>query len=141
MAQTPLLACPEVASVFCGGILSPHRLNHPEGLFVDPQDGAIWCGGEGGELYRISPDGADVRLVACTGGFALGLCMDRQRRIYLCDLVHSCVIVFDETGQELTRLQGEAGPHRLEIPNYAVLSPDERFLYVSNTCRPGGPGI
>jgi sugar lactone lactonase YvrE len=140
MFQQPLLPL-SAASVFCGGILSPHRLNHPEGLLIDPKDGAIWCGGEAGELYRIEPDGSSARQIGTSGGFALGLCMDSQRRIYICDLAHSCVVVFDDQGKELKRLTATAGDHRLEIPNYAVLSPDERHLYVSNTCRPGGPGI
>jgi sugar lactone lactonase YvrE len=141
MAPTPLLKCAEVASVFCGGILSPYRFNHPEGVMIDPKDGAVWCGGEAGELYRIAPDGSSATVVGNSGGFALGLCMDRQRRIYMCDIHHQCVIVFDEQGNELNRLFGQGGEHRLEIPNYAVLSQEERYLYVSNTCRAGGPGI
>lgn len=141
MAQLPLLNCADAASIFCGGILSPQRLNHPEGLFVDPRDGALWCGGEAGELYRIDPDGKGIDQVGSSGGFALGLCMDSRRRIYLCDLAQACVVVLDDHGKELNRLHGRDGDFRLEIPNYPVLSPDERSLYVSNTCRSGGPGI
>lgn len=140
MCLTPRLTCKTAASVFCGGIRSPYRLNHPEGVIVDPLDGAIWCGGEAGELYRIEPDGSFAQHIGNSGGFALGLCMDSQRRIYMCDLQHQCVIVFDNQGQELKRLQGRDGEATLDLPNYAVLSPDERFLYVSDT-RPQGPGI
>ena len=139
--SAPSLLSLSAASIFCGGIRSPHRLHHPEGLLVDPLDGAIWCGGEGGELYRIDPDGHSVRTVACSGGFALGLCMDRQRRIYVCDLHHQCVVIFDPQGQELGRLFGHEGDESLQIPNFPVLGPDERHLYVSDTRRAGGPGI
>jgi len=136
----PLLPT-EAASIFCGGILSPDRLDHPEGVCVDPRDGALWCGGEGGQLYRIEADGSSARQLACTGGFALGICMDRRHRLYLCDLQHRCVVVFDDQGKELTRLQGVDGDESLQIPNYPVLSADEGFLYVSDTRRSGGPGI
>lgn len=141
MALLPLLNTPEVARVFCGGILSPERLNHPEGLCVDPRDGSLWCGGEGGELYHISPDGARVETVACTGGFALGVTIDRSGRLYLCDLHHRCVFVFDDQGNELARLEGRDGEERLQLPNFAVHSADEHSLYVSDTRRAGGPGI
>lgn len=140
MIQAPLLNSSQAASVFCGGIRSPHRLNHPEGLLVDPQDGAIWCGGEAGELYRIAPDGTSATLVGNSGGFALGLCMDARRRIYMCDLHHQSVVVFDDQGNELERLRGQDGDEILDLPNYPVLSSDEHYLYVSDT-RPEGPGI
>lgn len=125
------------ASIFCGGILHPQRLNHPEGLLVDPRDGSLWCGGEAGELYHISADGCHIGQVASTGGFLLGICMDSHYRLYLCDLHHHAVFIVSDTGKILQTLRVEG----LKIPNFAVLSPDERFLYVSNTDRSGGPGI
>ncbi|MCC5843014.1 MAG: SMP-30/gluconolactonase/LRE family protein [Verrucomicrobia bacterium] len=135
--MNPLLDLHQHASVFCGGILHAQRLNHPEGLCVDPRDGSLWCGGEAGELYHISADGLHIETVACTGGFLLGIAMDSQHRLYLCDLHHQAVFVVDDQGDHLARLNCEG----LTLPNYAVLSRDERFLYVSNTCRAGGPGI
>ena len=135
--MTPLLDLHREACVFCGGILHPQRLNHPEGLCVDPRDGSLWCGGEAGELYHISSDGGRIDTVAGTGGFLLGVVMDRLHRIYVCDLHHQAVFVFDDQGNELAKLTCEG----LTLPNYAVLSKDERFLFVSNTCRAGGPGI
>lgn len=139
--MTTLLTCESVASVFCGGILSPERLNHPEGLCVDPRDGSLWCGGEGGELYHISADGSAIKTVACTGGFVLGVTIDRRGRLYLCDLHHRCVFVFDREGKQLARMEGRDGDECLQLPNYAVHSSDEQFLYVSDTRRAGGPGV
>jgi sugar lactone lactonase YvrE len=133
-----MLLSRERVSVFCGGILSPQRLDHPEGLCVDPRDGALWCGGEGGQVYRVSPDGREVRKVADTGGFLLGVTLDAAaRRLYLCDLQNQAVIVVDERGAKL----GELRAPGLTLPNYCALSPDGRWLYVSNTVRAGGPGI
>ena len=135
--MTPLLDLHRDAAIFCGGILHPQRLNHPEGVWVDPRDGSLWCGGEAGELYHISADGQRIETVACTGGFLLGVIMDSRHRIYLCDLHHQAVFVFDDQGNQHAKLSCNG----LTLPNYAVLSRDERFLYVSNTCRAGGPGI
>ncbi|MCC5839726.1 MAG: SMP-30/gluconolactonase/LRE family protein [Opitutales bacterium] len=133
----PILKVTARASVFCGGILHPQRLNHPEGLCVDPRDGSLWCGGEGGELYHISPDGVTIRTVMCTGGFLLGIAMDSRHYLYLCDLHHQAVFVVSDSGECLATLRADG----LTLPNFAVLSLDERFLYVSNTVRSGGPGI
>ena len=137
----PILDPATHASVFCGGISSRFRLNHPEGVIVDPKDGALWCGGEAGELYRVAPDGGSVEQVGGSGGFALGLCMDPERRIYVCDLHHACVVVFDEDGRELARLHGRDGDETLRLPNYPLLDGEGRFLFVSDTRREGGPGI
>lgn len=132
----------EAASIFCGGALSPHRLDHPEGICVDPRDGAIWCGGEGGQLYRIEPDGSSARQVCNTGGFLLGVTFDARRgRLYLCDLEHRCVWVVGTDGRIISRLEGVDGAERLRLPNFAVLAPDGGSLYVSDTRREGGPGI
>jgi len=141
MASFPLLNAPEVVTTFCGGILSPDRLTHPEGVCVDPRDGSLWCGGEGGELYHISPDGTRIEKMACTGGFLLGVTIDCSGRLYLCDLHHRCVFVIDDHGRELARLEGRDGDECLQLPNFAVLSHDESLLYVSDTRRSGGPGV
>jgi gluconolactonase len=59
-------------------------LDHPEGLAF-ASDGYLWAGGEIGQVYRISPDGADVRVIANTGGFSLGMAFDRQGNLYICN--------------------------------------------------------
>ena len=56
-------------------------LDHPEGLAVG-RDGAIYAGGEAGQVYRIAPDGKHVETIANTGGFCLGVTLDRQENIY-----------------------------------------------------------
>jgi sugar lactone lactonase YvrE len=51
------------------------------------------------------------------------------------------VIVFDHAGHEAGRLEGRDGDETLRLPNSAVISRDERYLYVSDTRRSGGPGV
>lgn len=142
MSENPLLNVARDAAIFCGGILSPNRLDHPEGICVDPFDGALWCGGEGGQLYRIEPDGSAAKQIACTGGFLLGITYDPIRRqLYLCDLHHRCVWIYSTEGKLLGRLDGRDGDENLLLPNYSVLSADGQHLYVSDTRRAGGPGV
>lgn len=57
--------------------------DHPEGLAIGP-DGTIWCGGEAGQIYRISADNRTAQL-ATTGGFVLGVALDGAGRVHLCD--------------------------------------------------------
>ncbi len=128
------------AQRFYDGRLAPVRLNHPEGLAVDERDGALWCGGEHGELYRIAPDGTVCELRAQTGGYALGLCRARDGRMFMCDWGHRCVAVFTPDGKPQAELRARDGVEELILPNYGALSPDERHLYVSDT-RMLGPGI
>lgn len=125
---------------FYDGRLAPVRLNHPEGLAVDERDDALWCGGEHGELYRISPDGAVCELRATTGGYALGLCRGRDGRMFLCDMARHSIVVFSPDGRPMAEWRAEHGGLSLQVPNYPLLSSDEKFLYVSDT-RLDGPGI
>lgn len=138
--SAPLLQPARDAAVFAGGLHSAVPLDHPEGLCVDPLDGSLWCGGEGGQLYHVSADGKSVRQVACTGGFILGVALDLRGRLYLCDLRQHAVIVMDRAGRELQRLTARDGEWALQVPNATAFSADERFLYVSDT-RPNGPGV
>jgi sugar lactone lactonase YvrE len=82
------------AEVFFDGIFSEPRLRHPQGIAID-ESGDIWCGGETGEIYRISADGSGIETVASTGGFILGLAFDDDQNLYACDMRHSAVFRLD----------------------------------------------
>jgi gluconolactonase len=58
-------------------------LDHPECVAWDPDAGVLYAGGEAGQIYAIDEDG-DVRQVAETGGFVLGLALDGAGRVYAC---------------------------------------------------------
>ena len=89
----PILSL-DSAEVFFDGIFSEPRLRHPEGIAIDAS-GDIWCGGETGEIYRISADGSGIETVASTGGFILGLAFDGDQNLYACDMRHSAVFRLD----------------------------------------------
>ena len=59
-------------------------LDHPEGIAV-ARNGVMYAGGEAGQLYRIAPDGRRVEVIARTGGFCLGITLDREENIIICD--------------------------------------------------------
>jgi sugar lactone lactonase YvrE len=127
--------------IFCDGMISEPRLAHPEGLAVD-RDGYVWCGGELGQIYRISPDGTEREVIASTGGFCLGMAFDQAGDLYVCDLAHAAVYRLRVATGELSRFSTGVAGHRLRVPNFPVVDPTGR-LYVSDSwqMREPGPGI
>lgn len=134
----PLLSLDQ-ASIFFDGIFTMPRLRHPEGIAVD-RAGAVWCGGEEGEIFRIAPDGSAIEQVASTGGFALGLALDSRGFLYVCDAKHAAVFRLDTaTGTLDCWARGnEARPIRL--PNFPVVDTRRNCLYVSDSFSPHEPG-
>jgi len=113
---------PLVASVFASG------LDHPEGLAVAP-DGAIWAGGEEGQIYVITPDGR-VTEHARTGGFSGGLAFDRDGSCFVCNSPGRIVRVEQDGRWETFADAVETVPMR--TPNFPVFGPDGS-LYVSDS--------
>jgi sugar lactone lactonase YvrE len=134
----PLLPL-ERASVFFDATLGPIRLKHPEGIAV-AADGAIWCGGDGGEIYRISPEGSGIEVVASSGGFTLGIAFDSMGRLYTCDLGQKAVLRLDPATRQLERFASGGGGTMMRVPNYPVVDPDRDCLYVSDSHGFGEPG-
>ena len=122
--MTPPIIDLTAASALYDGTLTSPRLRHPEGLAVAP-DGAVWCGGEGGELYRIAPDGATLEEVASTGGFVLGVAFDRDGNLYACDLKHAAVFRFQLATGRLEVFADGDGDRRMRIPNWPVVDHEQ----------------
>ena len=133
---TPVVPLQQIGALY-DGTLSEPRLNHPEGLAVG-DDGTVWCGGETGEIYRIAADGSSLEVVTSTGGFVLGVALDRQGRLYACDLKHAAVFRYDTAGGELEMFAGGDGAMR--IPNWPVVDHARGCLYVSDSHAPDTPG-
>lgn len=126
-------------SVFIDGTLGALRLKHPEGLAV-AEDGAIWCGGDGGEIYRIEPDGSSFEQIASSGGFTLGMAFDNAGHLYTCDLGHACVFRLTIATGQLERFSGGAPDRPMRVPNYPVFDSGRNCLYVSDSHHPTTPG-
>ena len=130
------------AEVFFDGIFSEPRLRHPEGIAIDA-DGDIWCGGETGEIYRISADGSGIETVASTEGFILGLAFDDDQNLYACDMRHSVVFRLDTRTGRLVHFANGGGGSEMRIPNFPVIDSSRNYLYVSDSYDPNekGPGV
>jgi gluconolactonase len=137
----PILAF-DRGSVFIDGSVSSVRLKHPEGLAI-ADDGAIWCGGDGGEIYRIEPDGSSFEQLATTGGFTLGMAFDNSGNLYTCDLAHAAVYRLEIVTTTLVQISTGTTDRPMRIPNYPVFDPARNCLYVSDSHSPTvpGPGI
>lgn len=127
--------------VYEGSITEP-RLNHPEGICVD-QEGNIWCGGETGEIYKLSSNGTQLELIATTGGFALGMAFDHKGYLYVCDNKYSAVFRLDPSTKELQKFAVGGNGQSIKIPNYPVVDVQRNVLYVSDShdFHNEGPGI
>ncbi|HVM19990.1 MAG TPA: SMP-30/gluconolactonase/LRE family protein [Egibacteraceae bacterium] len=134
----PLVPLDTVETLFDGTLTTP-RLSHPEGLAV-AADGAVWCGGENGEIYRIEPDGSALEVRASTGGFVLGMAFDRDGRLYVCDLYHRAVFRYDPSADELVEFARGGMGVEIRIPNWPVVDHDRGVLYVSDSHAPDVPG-
>ncbi len=104
-------------------------LDHPEGVAWSP-DGSVYAGGEAGQIYRVSLEGAFAE-VATTGGSALGLCLDAERNLYVCDTGRRAVMLVRPDGAVETYADG-AGGRRMAVPNYPVFDAAGN-LYVSDS--------
>src|SRR5688500_14241442 len=130
ISTAPIIPFEAIGVLYDGTITEP-RLNHPEGLAV-AADGAVWCGGETGEIYRIAPDGSSLEVVATTEGFILGVAFDRDGRLYACDLKHAAVFRYDPAGGELTQFANGADGVAMRVPNWPVVDHARGCLYVSD---------
>jgi sugar lactone lactonase YvrE len=132
-AARPRLA----ATVFCDGTTGPVRLSHPECVAFDA-DGAAWCGGDRGEIYRVAPDGSAIEQVASSGGFVLGVALDGAGHLYACDLAERALLRLTLATGQLERFADGGGAMR--IPNFAVVDAARGCLYVSDSHDAERPG-
>jgi gluconolactonase len=91
-------------------------LDHPECLAFD-RDGNLWAGGEGGQVYRISPAG-DVKQIATLGSFNGGLAFSPDDELIVCNPTHGLVRVSANGDTKL--FASHAGDRKLICPNYPV---------------------
>ncbi len=114
-ARVPL---ERIATLFDG-------LDEPEGVAV-ADDGAIWCGGREGQVYRGHAAGA-ATVVARLPGRVLGIALDAAGDAYCCCL-GDAPGVFRVRGDGTTgRLLGDLPGRPLVAPNHPAFLPDGRL--------------
>jgi len=105
-------------------------LDHPEGVAVG-RDGTLYAGGEAGQVYRISADGKEVQTFAHSGGFCLGISLDGESNLYICDLGRHALLKISARG-EVSLIADSAEGRKLVTPNFSVF--DSRGnLYFSDS--------
>jgi gluconolactonase len=105
-------------------------LDHPEGVAVGG-DGTLYAGGEAGQVYRISADGKEVQTFAHTGGYCLGISLDRESNLYICDMGRHALVKVSARG-EVSIIADSAEGRKLGTPNFSVF--DSRGnLYFSDS--------
>lgn len=75
-------------------------------------------------MYRIDPRGDGHEQIADTGGFALGICLDRAGSIYVCDPDRHAVIRVVASDGHVEPWCDSADGRPLMTPNWAAFAPD-----------------
>ena len=105
-------------------------LDHPECVAV-ARDGTVYAGGEAGQVYRISADGKNVEEFANTGGFCLGLALDRDENIYVCDLRKQALLKVTQRGA-VSLVADFVDGVKIRTPNFGVFD-SQGNLYFSDS--------
>jgi gluconolactonase len=106
-------------------------LDHPEGLAVDAE-GQVWCGGENGQVYRISVDQKKVETVAQVGGFCLGFAFSPEGELFLCNHKIPAILRLNPLTLQWKVFSDEVAGQKVRVPNHLVF---DRLgnMYVSDS--------
>ena len=100
-----------------------------EGIAV-ANDGRIFVGAVDGWVYLIGPKG-DVSQFAKTPGRPLGIAIDTQENLFVCDWdAHGIYKI--TPGREVLLFADSDGMHSMQFPNFCVFD-DQGNLYISDT--------
>jgi len=116
-----------------------YGLDHPECVAVG-RDGTLYAGGERGQIYRVSPDGKNVKEIANTGGFCLGLTLDREENIYVCDLNRHALLKVTQHG-DVSLVVDTVDGTKIRVPNFSVFDSRGNLYFSDSGEWKGGNGV
>jgi len=100
-----------------------------EGIAI-ATDGRIFIGAEDGWIYVISPNN-EVSQFVKTPGRPLGIAIDRESNLFVCDWEAHGVYKVTTNG-EVSLFANSDGTHKMQFPNFCVFD-GQGNLYVSDT--------
>jgi gluconolactonase len=106
--------------------------DHPEDLAFD-RAGALWCGGELGQVYRLEPGAEAPVEITRHGGETRGIAFDADGSAIVCNHVLSTVFRVWADGRS-DEIPCVAAGRRIQVPNHAAFGCDGS-LFVSDSCR------
>jgi gluconolactonase len=112
--------------VFCSGF------DHAEDIAF-ASDGALWAGGELGQIYRLDLGASEPTELLRLGGETRGIAFDADGSAIVCNHLLSAVYRVWPDGR-CESLDAVASGRPIRVPNYAVFGPDGS-LYVSDSWR------
>ena len=107
MSLLPVSACEIIAT----------GLDHPKCVTVGA-DSELYCGGEGGQIYRIAADGSEVVEIADAVGECGGIALDAAGNLYECNMTGVVNRISPEGEIEVYSSGTPALP--MAVPNYPV---------------------
>jgi sugar lactone lactonase YvrE len=99
-------------------------------------EGAVFTGTEDGNVFRVSHDGRRIDRVAHTGGRPLGLEIDPDGRLLVCD-AHSGVLRIDTTTGAIEPVTDSVAGRKMLFCNNAAIASDGTVWFSDSSTRFG----
>jgi len=99
-------------------------------------DGPVYSGTEDGQIFRISQDGGRIDSVARTGGRPLGIEVDSDGRLLVCDARKGLLRVDPATGA-IEPITDSVGGARMVFCNNAAIASDGTVYFSDSSTRYG----
>jgi sugar lactone lactonase YvrE len=101
-----------------------------------PWEGSAFTGTADGSIFRISPDGSNVERVAQTGGRPLGIELQADGRLLVCDAQRG-VLRVDVAGGPVEPVVGRVGGRPMVFCNNAAVASDGTVWFSDSSTRYG----
>ena len=106
-----------------------------EDVVVAP-DGTVYSGTEDGQIFRISHDGARIDSIAHTGGRPLGIEIDPDGRLLVCD-AHQGLLRIDPATGGIEPITDSVQGTRMVFCNNAAIATDGTVFFSDSSTRYG----
>jgi sugar lactone lactonase YvrE len=101
-----------------------------------PDEGAVFTGTEDGSIFRVAHDGRRVDRVAHTGGRPLGIEIDPDGRLLVCD-AHRGVLRVDTRSGAVEQVTDRIHDTPIVFCNNAAIAPDGTVWFTDTSTRYG----